>query len=295
MAIPESQLDTWSAQGSVTQSKDTYATAKNALESSQALYESRSYEVFLQGSYGNNTNIYAESDVDVVMRLTEIMRSDLNSLPPDQQTAYHQAYKTATYTFSDFKAGVHTRLNTAFGENYITNGDKAFHIKPTSSRRSCDVVTCYEYRRYIRFNSITDQEYVPGIIIPNTSTGDVINYPKVHSENLSTKNQGTRGWLKPTVRIFKNMRNRLIEEGAIAEDTACSYYLEGMLYNVPDSNFGGTYADTFCNCLNWLRGTDRSRLLCPNRQYWLLGNSNVQWTAAKCNLFLNALAELWNN
>jgi hypothetical protein len=295
MAIPESQLETWAAQGSVTQSKNTYATVKNALESSKALYESRSYEVFLQGSYGNDTNIYAESDVDVVIRLTEIMRSDLCLLPPDQQTAYRRAYKTATYTFDEFKQGVQIRLTTAFGEDHAAIGDKAFHIKPTQSRRSADVVTCYQYRRYIRFNSTSDQDYVPGIIIPNTSTGDVINYPKLHSQNLTAKHQATNGWLKPTIRIFKNMRNRLIDEGTIAEDAACSYYVEGMLYNVPDTNFGDTYADTFCNCFNWLRDADRSRLVCANRQYLLLGNSNVQWTVVKFDLFLNALAQLWND
>ncbi len=38
MAIPESQLDTWSSQGSVTQSQTTYATIKNALESAEAPY-----------------------------------------------------------------------------------------------------------------------------------------------------------------------------------------------------------------------------------------------------------------
>jgi ABC-type Zn uptake system ZnuABC Zn-binding protein ZnuA len=101
---------------------------KNALESSQAPYEGRSYEVFLQGSYGNHTNIYAESDVDVVIRLTEIIRSDLSLLPPDQQAAYHQACGTATYTLNAFKEGVHTRLKTAFGRNSVTTGDKAFTL-----------------------------------------------------------------------------------------------------------------------------------------------------------------------
>lgn len=41
MAIPESQLETWSMQGSVTQSRDTYATAKNALENSGSPKELR--------------------------------------------------------------------------------------------------------------------------------------------------------------------------------------------------------------------------------------------------------------
>jgi hypothetical protein len=66
MAIPESQLNTWSAQGSVQQSKNTYATVKGVLESGSAPYSSRSYDTFLLGSYGNDTNVYADSDVDVV-------------------------------------------------------------------------------------------------------------------------------------------------------------------------------------------------------------------------------------
>ena len=295
MAIPESQLTTWSSQGSVTQSKSTYATVKNALEAASALYASQSYSVFLQGSYGNDTNIYIDSDVDTVIRLDSIFRSDLSQLPSEQQTAYHQSFANATYTFGEFKQGVHTRLTNAFGANEVTLGDRAFHIKPNSSRRNADVVARHQYRRYVRFNGQDDQEYVAGIIIPGTSKGDIINYPNLHSGNLTARHQSTNSWLKPTIRIFKNMRNKLIDDGVISDDTACSYYIEGMLYNVPNDKFGGTYGDTFCNSVNWLRQTDRSKLICPNQQYWLLGNSNVQWTAAKCDQFLNALATLWNN
>jgi hypothetical protein len=295
MSIPESQLTTWSSQGSVTQSKNTYATVKTALESSNALYADQSYSVFLQGSYGNDTNIYADSDVDTVIRLDSMFRRDLSQLPPEQQTLYHQTFSDATYTFAEFKQGVNTRLINAFGAGDVTPGDRAFHIKPNSSRRSADVVACHEYRRYIRFNGVYDQEYVSGIIIPGTSKGDIINYTKLHSENLTAKHQSTNSWLKPTIRIFKNMRNKLIDDGVISDDTACSYYIEGMLYNVPNDKFGSSYGDTFCNALNWLRKTERSKLLCPNRQYWLLGNSNVQWTVEKYDQFLSALAAFWNN
>lgn len=69
MAIPESQLETWSKQGSVTQSSTTYQIIRNALLDAKAVYADKTFEVFLQGSYGNDTNIYAESDVDTVMRL----------------------------------------------------------------------------------------------------------------------------------------------------------------------------------------------------------------------------------
>lgn len=74
MGIPEPQLDTWSHQGSVAQSSATYATVKNALEDPGAPYAYKSYEVYLQGSYGNDTNIYSESDVDVVIQLESSSR-----------------------------------------------------------------------------------------------------------------------------------------------------------------------------------------------------------------------------
>ena len=98
MAIPNSQLDTWSRQGSITQSASTYASVKNALESANALYKDKSFEVFLQGSYGNDTNIHAESDVDVVIRLDAVFRGDIDSLSNEEKTAYHNL-PNATYDF----------------------------------------------------------------------------------------------------------------------------------------------------------------------------------------------------
>ena len=58
MPIPESQLETWSHQGSITQSSNTYNTIKNVLEASTTPYAGKNFKVFLQGSYGNDTNIY---------------------------------------------------------------------------------------------------------------------------------------------------------------------------------------------------------------------------------------------
>jgi hypothetical protein len=260
---------------------------------SGASYATKEFEVFLQGSYGNATNIYAESDVDIVIRLDSIMRSDLSALPKWQQDAYHQAYQSATYTFAEFKSGVVARLRQAFGASAITLGNKAIKIAANGSRRSADVVVCYQFRRYIRFISINDQQCVPGVIFPTTSSGEIINYPKRHSENCTAKHQATAQWFKPVVRILKNMRGCMVDEGMIAADIAPSYYIEGMLWNVPNGKFGGSYADSVCNCLNWILQIDRTKLKCANEQYWLLGENNVQWQPDKCDAFLNATVKLW--
>lgn len=294
MPISESQLETWSHQGSIQQSSATYQTVRSALLSDKAAYKDKDFEVFLQGSYGNDTNIYAESDVDTVIQLNSIYGYDTSALPPDQLAAFQKVFSSATYSFGEFKTGVVNRLTNAFDAANVTPGNKAIRIKPNGTRRSADVVACYQYRRYMRFISLSDQEYVPGVIFPTTSSGTIVNYPKRHSDNCTTKHQATNGWFKPTVRIFKNMRSKLVEDGKLTKDTAPSYYIEGMLWNVPKDKFGSSYGDTFCNCVNWLRQTDRTKLTCANEQYWLLGTTNVQWSAANCDLFLNALVRLWN-
>jgi tRNA nucleotidyltransferase (CCA-adding enzyme) len=87
VAIPESQLDTWSHQGSIAQSSSTYNTIKNVLERGTTPYANKNFEVFLQGSYGNDTNIYAESDVDIVIVLNDCWQRDLEALSEEEKTA----------------------------------------------------------------------------------------------------------------------------------------------------------------------------------------------------------------
>ena len=47
MPISESQLETWSHQGSITQSSYTYNTIKSVLEASTTPYVGKNFKVFL--------------------------------------------------------------------------------------------------------------------------------------------------------------------------------------------------------------------------------------------------------
>ena len=147
--------------------------------------------------------------------------------------------------------------------------------------------------RYVRFINNGNQAYLPGIIFPTASCGEIVNFPKTHSENCTAKHQSTNTWFKPMVRILKNMRSRLVDKGDISQDLALSHLVECMLWNVPNEKFGVSYADSFCNCFNWLSTTDRAKLTFANEQYLLLGQGNVQWPEANCASFLNALLTLW--
>jgi hypothetical protein len=295
MTIPEAQFDTWAKQGAVATSRDTYAAIKMALEHPDAPYSSRDYSIFLQGSYGNDTNVYAESDVDVVIVLNDIYYHDVDGLSEAEKSNFNRAWTAATYTYSNFKCDVVAQLKRKFGQQ-VDVGDKAIYIPASGNRRNADVIVAAQYRRYHRFQDHNDQAYDVGICFWNASGDQIANYPRQHSENLTTKHKATANWLKPTIRIFKNMRNRMVADGKIEAGLAPSYYIEGLLYNVPPDKFGRNYSATFVNCYDWLCSADRSTFVCANEQYYLLREgSSVTWRAGKCTQFLDALADYWRN
>lgn len=295
MPIPESQLDTWSHQGSITQSSNTYNSIKNVLEASTTPYASKNFKVFLQGSYGNDTNIYAESDVDIVIRLDDCFQSDLNQLTEGDKAAYKSAFSDATYTHVDFKQDVLSALTKHYG-GAVTAGDKAIAIDANGWRRKADVIVAIQFRRYFKFRSPNDSEYVEGICFWNGKGDRIANYPKQHSANLTTKHQNTSEWLKPMARVLKNMRSRMIDVGLIEAGIAPSYYIEGLLYNVPSDKLTSSYGDCVVSTLNWYRQEAlKSDLVCANEQYYLLRDGqHTCWTQANCDAFIESAIKFWN-
>lgn len=295
MVIPTRQLQTWSGQGSVQQSAQTYNTVKNGLEAQSAPYKDRNFKVFLQGSYGNDTNIWAESDVDIVIRYDGVFYSDLDDLSEEQKTTFDRAYPAGTYPYDDFKGHVHKALTDAFG-NDVTVATKAINIASRNSRRSADVVVAFEFRRYFKFNSTFEESHVTGMCFFDSRGTRIANYPNQHCQNLTAKHQATNNRFKPTIRMFKNMRTKLVDDGIIGAGTAPSYYIEGLLYNVPNDNFISDESDRVYNILKWLDDTkDRSKFECANEQYYLLrDNSPVCWPKANGVAFINGVIKLWN-
>jgi hypothetical protein len=290
MAISEEKLETWSHQGSVAQSRDTYTSIKRVLESLPIA--EKVFTVFLQGSYRNDTNIFAESDVDIVITLHSCFYYDFFASAAEDKINFK--LNPAPYCFDEFKKDVLTWLQEQY-KGSVTPANKAIKIAAGAGRRSADVVVSTEFRNFYRYKSKNDELHYEGICFFDRNDTKIVNYPKMHSDNLSRKHQSTRQWFKPIVRIFKNIKSELVNDGQIAVDLAPSYYIEGLLYNVPDEQFGLSYANSVANCLGWLTAADRSDFLCANERYYLLReNSPVTWRAAKCAQFLQAANNFWN-
>lgn len=293
MGIPEDQLTTWGDIGAQSTSKDTYATVKLALDDEDAGYHGKKYKVFLQGSYGNDTNIWQESDVDVVIRLDSIFSYDISSIPPEQQEAFKQSHSASEYTRANFHKDVLAILYDRFGTD-VEPGTKAVKITASGNRRKCDVLMAIQHRKYSQFVGDDNANQVTGISFLKSDGTRIVNYPTKHRANMIAKNQDTNEWFKHIVRIYKNARQKMIAEGIIEDGVAPSYYIEGLLYNVPKEHFGKSYVDSVVNSINWLVKADKSQLACANMQYWLLhGPAEVTWNEKDCDAFLSGLVKLW--
>jgi hypothetical protein len=264
------------------------------LWSANSPYAQRSFTVFLQGSYKNDTNVFGDSDVDIVICTDAVYYSDTSNLSPEDKQRYDSNFSRAQYSLGDFKAQVLEWLNKQYPGD-VTAGNKAIYVKGNAGRRDADVVTTAELRRYYTYPAQGNPTYETGICLFAADGTRIDNFPKQHSDRCTSKNQSTN-WFKRTVRTYKNLRNKMIADGDIRDGLAPSYFLEGLLYNVPVDRFGGTYVQNFDDTLNWLASADRTKFVCANGLYYLChATSPVTWRAENCTAFLSAAVKKRDN
>jgi hypothetical protein len=295
-------LATWANSVSADAAKRAHEAVRRAILATSSplarLVEGADFEIYLQGSYKNSTNVRGDSDVDIVVQLIQSFWRDISALPPVERALYESSFHDATYQWSAFRADVLTALQAYFGAADVSNDEKCLTVRASASRFSADVVAALEFRRYRGFRGLNDQDYDSGIKFL-TRDGDraVINYPKQHHGNGVAKNCAGRtdGQYKPGVRLFKNARRCLVERGFLSEEAAPSYFVECLLYNVPDEAFGGTWQQSYCAIVNWLRSNLSSYLVCQNEQVRLFGETPEQWSAERATEFVGGLIQLWNS
>ncbi len=293
MGISETQLKTWSAQGKTGQFTDTYNSIRTNLLDGSATYPVKDCDVFLQGSYGNDTNVWADSDVDIVLQHNGAFYYDISGMSANEQQAFQSAFSTnASYGYSQFKVDAETWIRRLY--NGVQTGKKVILIPGNSNRRSADVLICQQFRRYYSYKPRAGL-FHEGIAF-YASGQRIENFPKQHSENCTAKHKATKNTFKYMIRIFKNMRNAMIKDGLLAEGVAPSYFLEGMLYNVPNEKFVGTYSDMWVECFNWIVSADVTKLTCANQLHWLVRDGTpTSWPVANFSAFTAAAKKFWES
>jgi hypothetical protein len=92
------------------------------------------------------------------------------------------------------------------------------------------------------------------------------------------------------------MRNRLIDQGKIQSDLAPSYFVECLVYNIPNQSFERTLNKSTYNALVWLKDNcQQSSLLCQNGLTSLFGQADTQWKPEKSQLLISRIIDFWNS
>lgn len=290
MAIPEAQLSTWAqhiaSQGSV----DTHSSIKEALKRYR-WPGGMNYTTYLQGSYGNDTNIRGNSDVDLVVESDSVFYNNLTE--NDKQIL---GLTPGRFKWQEFRDEVVAALTNTYATGTVNPlKENSVKVAGKGNRLPADVVVAVEYRLYDRLSL-----QATGITFWTLSGRQVINYPKSHKQNGVNKHsdQRTQKRYKPTVRMFKNARDRLVTEGIASSDQYPSYFIECLLYNVPDNKFGISLQSTYYEVIEWLAesftSTRHIDFICQNGHQKLFGTDSTQWTIEEARDFIIKLFQLWN-
>lgn len=236
----------------------THRAIREYLESDPALKKYR-IDTYLQGSYKNSTNVRGDSDVDTGSLTEEVFMYDTNSLPSQPRFQFGQqiaslkesteqtlnSYGPGGFTFWEYRADILASLQRQYGTS-VEDGNKAIKVRGNTYRLDCDVLPCVSFRDYFE-DWEGKASYHTGITFYSKDYKRVVNFPHQHFTNLADKDQQNDGKVKGCVRIFKRLRNELEERGEWDRKRSPSFYLESLVWNVPDDNFIGGYETVFQN------------------------------------------------
>ena len=254
--ISEQQLKTWSNKIDLNKNKETLQRVKNIF-SGESFNGSRYFEIYRQGSVANHTNIWNNGDIDVILQLNNFDHA---------------------YSFEAFLSEIKDVLDRS-GINYEEK-NKCIELKLGDGYQNVDLLPCFLY---------IDPHGNKGIQFLS-SYGNIINYPKQHIGNGADKNLNTNQNYKKTIRIFKNINKKLVDEGYIEDKLAPSYFIECFLYNFHNNLFRENYfKKILANIFDGFNNTSEKVLYdlkCQNGITPLFGSGSTQWNLEDCVKFM---------
>ena len=252
MRYSEQQLQSWTTPLSKTEEQrveNTINMIKSAMDASREL-NALDYEVFVQGSYANNTNVRSDSDVDVCVMLKSTFYFDL----PQGKTRADYGFGPGTMDFEQYRDLVKKALQAKFAQQYVTDGNKSLRVNANTYHVQADVVPAFQHRNYAYNRSQSSRDYVEGTRFYAIDGREVTNYPKVHIKNGAAKNTRTNFRYKKLVRIMKHIKNEMVDAGQTDGDKITSFLVECLAWNVPDRIITGysTWTETVRQAILYL-------------------------------------------
>lgn len=136
MKYSEQTLKNWTAPLSQTEeqrAENTIRMVKDAITSCDEL-NSMDIDIFLQGSYANNTNVLSDSDIDICVML----RDTFHSVYPEGKGREDYGFIESTFTFHEYRNLVKQALQNKFKIGRIDEGNKSLKINENTYHVNAD-------------------------------------------------------------------------------------------------------------------------------------------------------------
>lgn len=204
---------------------DTFAYSTTLRKS----YSDEKIQIFIQGSYANNTCVRGESDVDIA-----IVRLD------QYEYAFGKVYAPTSYSKKVegkiFKDTVEKTLREYF-PYCVTRKNKSIKVDGNTYRKQADSVPCFAMHYYNNSESNDFLNFLEGVTIYADDGTIINNFPKQHISNGKRKNASTSYRYKKMVRVIKKLRYMMEDYGYSSAKSVSSFGLESLLWNIPDEVF----------------------------------------------------------
>jgi hypothetical protein len=289
MTLPDDTIAKWSRRGDPIHAWYSYEMVRESLTA--ARLDSLSYAIYPQGSYANKTNIAGDSDVDMVIALRSAFYPDKSELSQKEIKEYERYYEESDWTWHRFREVVVRALKS----NYLVQErSKCVKVRSNLVRLPADVLIALDYRYYKSFLTLFDQTFIEGVQFYSSKGAQIINYPKRHVRSCARKNNDTGGRYRSVVRIAKNARNELAGDGEtqVGAGTAPSYFLESLLWNVPDSCYSGSLQQSYRQVMDWLHENQGqlASMDFPNEMGKLFGDApDAVWNESDARTIIDAM------
>lgn len=287
MPIPEGQLRIWANKGNNKISTPSHNKLRQIVshpENSILQQKKLKFTTMLQGSYVNFTGIRDNSDVDLVIKLTYYIKSNIDL------TTKYENINTPPYSFHTFKKDLHKTLLNYYGKEKVILESKSIKVN-TEENFWADVVPAFQYFNY----PDNDLKVIKGIYLETENGEPIINYPNQHQQNGQKKSNETNEVSREMVRVFKNVKTYLVQNQIIDKNVAPSYFIENLIYNVPNEFFTNNLQETFSNILDYLNQSNIETFKCQNEQDHIFGDNLWHWNSIDAHTFIKEVIELWKS
>ena len=171
-------------------------------------------------------------------------------------------------------------MRAEFGDA-VTAGRKSLKIARGKIPANADVVVALKYEDGLAL-------YVPD------ERRWIVSHPQRSHQRGARKERATGNRFKRTVRMFKAARNHLVSNGRIDASVAPSYFIECLLYNVPDRLFSQQLGSTYVEVLQWLGSAQTRGFVTQSGSIELFGPRPEQWSVDELRRFTAEFQRLWN-